>query len=43
MPRLFKLLQLILMLAIAMPGSALASVTSGTVKGVVVDEANRVI
>ncbi len=38
MPRLFKLLQLILMLAIVMPGNALASVTSGTVKGVVVDE-----
>ena len=38
MPRLFKLLQLLLMLAVISPGVALASVTSGTVKGVTVDE-----
>jgi hypothetical protein len=38
MPRLFKLLQILLMLAIVLPGTALASVTSGTVKGVVVDD-----
>jgi hypothetical protein len=38
MPRLFKLLQLILMIAIVAPGVALGSVTAGTVKGVTVDE-----
>ena len=37
MPRLLKLLQLLLMIAVIYPGVALASVTSGTVKGVTVD------
>jgi len=38
MPRLFKLLQLLTMFAILLPGVAIASVTSGTVKGVTIDE-----
>jgi hypothetical protein len=38
MPRLFKLLQLLTMLAVMLPGLAVASVTSGTIKGVTIDE-----
>ena len=38
MPRLIKLLQLLLTLVVLVPGVSLASVTSGTVKGVTVDE-----
>ena len=38
MPRLINLLKLLVMLAVALPGVALASTTAGTVKGVTVDE-----
>ena len=38
MPRLISLLKLILMVAIIAPTAAFGSVTSGTVKGVVVDD-----
>jgi hypothetical protein len=38
MPRLINLLKLLVLLAVVLPGAALASATTGTVKGVTVDE-----